>query len=384
MPLNSLTGLIPNMYAGLNVVNREMVGFIPAIAMDSDVSKAAVGQVVRSPVAAVGATEDIVAGQLPANTGNATMTYVDVSITKSRAVPIAWTGEEQLGVGSSGKLDKLLTDQFAEAMRRLTNEVDADLALCAKQNASRAIGTAGTTPFATAGDLSDIALLRQILEDNGSPITDLQFVGNSAAWANLRGKQSVLFKMNEAGTDQMLREGMMGRLEGFATRNSAGILTHTKGTGASYTSSAAGFAVGTTSVPIITGTGTVLAGDVGTFAGDANKYVVKTGVAAPGTITLGKPGLQAALAASATALTIGNSYKGNFGFNRNAIVLAARAPALPAGGDSAVDRRYITDPMSGLTFEVSLYTLYRQIKIEVALAWGCAAANEAQIATLLG
>lgn len=384
MPLNTLTGLIPNMYAGLNVVNREMVGFIPAVAMDADVAKAAVGQTVRSPIAAVGALEDVVAGQLPANTGNATMTYIDVTISKSKAVPIAWTGEEQVSLQATGKLDKLLTDQFAEAMRLITNAMEVDLAIVAKQGASRAVGTAGTAPFGTSGDLSDISLLRQVLEDNGSPVTDLQFVGNSAAWANLRGKQSVLFKMNESGTGDMLREGYMGRLEGFATRNSAGIATHTKGTGASYTSSTAGFAVGAQSVALITGTGTVLPGDVVTWAGDGNKYVVQTGVAAPGTIIIGKPGLQSALAASAIAMTVGNNYKGNFGFHRNAIVLATRAPASPQGGDMAIDRTYITDPMSGLTFEVSLYRLYRQIKIEVAAAWGVAAVNPAQIATLLG
>jgi hypothetical protein len=42
--------------------------------------------------------------------------------------------------------------------------------------------------------------VRQILDDNGSPQTDLHLVMGSAAMANLRGKQSVLFKVNEAGT----------------------------------------------------------------------------------------------------------------------------------------------------------------------------------------
>jgi hypothetical protein len=54
---------------------------------------------------------------------------------------------------------------------------------------------------------------------------------------NLRGKQSVLFKVNEAGTDALLREGVIGRLEGFDVHNSNSVSQVTKGTGASYVTS---------------------------------------------------------------------------------------------------------------------------------------------------
>lgn len=71
-------------------------------------------------------------------------------------------------------------------------------------------------------------------------------------------------------------------------------------------------------------------------------------------------------------------------FSRNAIALATRAPALPAQGDSAQDRFLVTDPASGLTFEVSLYAQYRQIQFEVALAWGCQVVKPEHLALLLG
>lgn len=384
---NTLTNLIPTLYEALNVVSREMVGFIPAVTRDANVTRAAVGQTVRSPIAAVAAAQDITPAVTAPNAGDSTPTFVDVTMTKARAVPIRWNGEEQraMSTGDTAQGRNILRDQFAEGMRKLVNEIEVDLAVAAKTNASRAYGTAGTTPFGTAGDLSDIAQLRKILEDNGAPTSDLQFVGNSATWANLRGKQNVLFKVNEAGTEEMLRNGLIDRLQGFAMRNSAGITLHTKGTGASYTVSAGGpFAVGTTSFPIITGTGTVLAGDVITFAADsANKYVVKTGVAAPGTIVIGKPGNLVSIPNS-NAITIGNNYTGNFGFSRQALLLAQRLPALPDGGDMADDRTTITDPISGLTFEVAVYRQYRQVYYEIAAVWGVAAPNEAHIATLLG
>ncbi|MBA8886155.1 hypothetical protein FHW12_000346 [Dokdonella fugitiva] len=380
---NTLTGIIPTLYEAMNVVSREMVGFIPAVRSDSNAERAAVNQAVRVPLGVAGALEDITPGVNPADSGDTTVGYVDVTITKSKAAPVRWNGEEERGVGATGTYNRVLADQFADAMRKLVNAVEVDLAACAKVGASRAYGTAGTAPFGTAGDLSDFAGVLKILEDNGAPKSDLQLALGSAAMMNLRGKQSVLFKVNEAGSNDMLRNGMTDRVQGFALRNSAGITLHTKGTGASYVTSGS-TAAGVTDIALVTGTGTVLAGDVVTFAADsANKYVVGTGVAAPGTISLNKPGALVTIP-TGNALTIGNSYTPNVGFARSAIILAARAPAVPTGGDSADDATTITDPITGLTFEVRVYRQYRQVKYEVCLAWGCKAIKPEHIALLIG
>lgn len=380
---NTLTGLIPTLYEAMNVVSREMVGFIPAVSRDSNAERAAVGQTVRSPIGEAGALEDVTPGATPASSGDTTVTYADITISKSKAAPIRWTGEEQKAIGTTGVYNRILADQFSDGMRKLVNAIEVDLAAIAKATASRAYGTAGTTPLGTAGDLSDIAQVRKILDDNGAPTSDLQMVFNSAAIANLRGKQNTLFKVNEAGSSDMLRNGMTDRLEGFAVRNSAGLTLHTKGTGASYVTSGS-TAAGVSSIALVTGTGTVLAGDVVTFAADsANKYVVNTGVAAPGTIVLGKPGAMVTIA-TANAMTIGNNYTPNMAFSRNAIALATRAPALPEGGDMADDRMTLVDPITGLQFEVSMYRQYRQIKFEIAMAWGVAGVKPEHCAILLG
>jgi len=207
-------------------------------------------------------------------------------------------------------------------------------------------------------------------------------LGTTAA-ANLRGIQAGLFRANEAGTDSLLRQGTIGMLEGFNVGVSAAVTTHTKGTGASYVTSGS-TAAGVSDIALVTGTGTVLAGDVVTFAADStNKYVVGTGVAAPGTISLNKPGALVTIA-TANALTVGNTYTGNMVFERNAIKLLARSPAMPEGGDDADDVIYITDPVSGLTFQIAMYRLYRRVKYEVGLAWGVKALKTEFIATLLG
>lgn len=381
---NTLTGIIPTLYEAMNIVSREMVGFIPAVRRDSNVERAAVGQTVRSPIGEAGALEDVTPGQNPANSGGTTVTYTDVTISSSKAAPILWSGEEQRGVGTTGTLNNILRDQFADGMRKLVNAIETDIWLAAYKASSRAYGgTPGTAPFGTANDLSDFAGIARILDENGAPVVDRQLVLGHAAMGNLRGKQSVLFKVNEAGSSDMLRDGMTDRVQNFALRHSNAVGVHTKGSGASYATDGA-VATGR-EIVLKTGTGTVLAGDIATVADDpaTAKYVVNGGVTAPGTITIGKPGVRATLADS-KAVTLLASYTPNLAFHRGAIVLATRAPALPQGGDSADDRTTITDPFSGLSFEVSVYRQYRQVKYEIAAAWGVGTPNGAHIATLIG
>ncbi len=382
---NTLTGIIPTMYEALNVVSREMVGFIPAVRRDSNAERAAVDQTVRVPMAEAGDLEDITPGADPANSGGTTLEYVDVKVTKSKAAPVLWNGEEELGVGSNGTFNRILADQFSDAMRKLVNAVEVDLALAAKLGASRAYGTAGTAPFGTAGELDDFAGVAQILDDNGSPLVDRQIALNSSAMANLRGKQSVLFKVNEAGSDDMLRNGITDRIQNFALRYSGGFASHTKGTGASYlTNLSEGYAVGAKTIAADTGTGTILAGDVINFADDSpdHSYVVKTALA-DGSLVLQDPGLMSAIVNN-KAISLAANYTPNVAFSRSAIVLAARAPAIPSGGDSADDSMMLTDPVTGMTFEIRVYRQYRRIKYEVCLAWGVKAIKPEHIALLLG
>lgn len=385
MAANTLTGLIPTIYEALDVVSRELVGMIPAVAMDADASRAGLNQIIRSPVTPVLTSATIVPGPTTPDFGGQAIGTVDIAITKSKAVAFGFQGLEVLQLSNSPTVPPYGTvrrDLISQAIRTLVNEIEVDLAALAR-GSSRAFGTAGTAPFGTAADFTDLAQTLKILQDNGAPSTDLKFVLNTITSANLRGKQSQLFRVNEAGTSDLLRNGSIGRLMGFDIGESAGLASFTKGAGTLYTTTAAGFAIGTTVIPLITGSGTVLAGDVITFAGDLNKYVVTVGVAAPGSITIQGPGLRQAIPAAATALSTGNSYTPNVAFHKGAFQLVARAPALPAEGDVAVERIMIVDPLSGLPFEFSVYPQYRQVRYEVALSWGVATIAGRHAAMLL-
>lgn len=385
---NTLTNLIPDLYEALDVVSREMVGFIPSVSMDTGVDRAAVGQNVRSFVAPASTASDITPGVTPPDDGDQTIGNVILQITKARRVPIRWNGEQTLGVNNNGPgMQAIKIAQMAQAMRTLTNEIEADIAGL-HVAASRAYGTATTAPFAS--DLSDPAQVRKILSDNGAPLNDLQMVINTTAGAKMR-TLAQLTKAGEAGTTSLREQGILLGIHGFNIRESAQVARPAAGAMASATTSAAALTVGQTVLPLATaGTGVVAAGDIITLANDANKYVV-TSVSFAGanpasgdSITIAAPGLRVAQSSAARAITVVAVSSRNMAFARSAIVLATRMPALPDGGDLAVDRTTITDPRSGLSFEVAMYAQYRQMQYEISAAWGVKNIKPEHTAILLG
>ena len=377
---NTLTNLIPEVYSARDVVSRELVGFIPAVTRDPMTERAAVDQTVRSFVAPAVTAGDITPGVTPPDDGDQTIGNVSLTITKARRVPIRWNGEQSLGVNNGGPGQRaILQAQIQQAIRTLTNEMEADLAGLHIAS-SRAYGTAGTTPFGTAGDYTDASNARKILVDNGAPTSDMHLVVNTAAGANLRGKQGGR-GVDAEGDSRLLRQGVLLDVHGFALRESAQVITNTAGTGASYLINGT-LAVGATTITVDTGSGTVLAGDIVTNAGDTNKYVVATALSG-GSFTIGAPGLLKAPADNA-AVTVVAAAARNMAFARSALILATRAPALPEGGDSAVDRTLITDPVSGITFELAMYAQYRQMQYELSAAWGVKCVKPEHTAILLG
>lgn len=76
-----------------------------------------------------------------------------------------------------------------------------------------------------------------------------------------------------------------------------------KGDQVGYTTDAAGYSIGDTEITLISGVGSVFAGDVIDF-GDGHQYVVEKGLIYPGTITLQAPGLVANLSAATHPVTL--------------------------------------------------------------------------------
>jgi len=374
---NTLTNLLPDLYAALDKVSRELVGFIPAVGRNSGAERAAVGEKVRVPVTGEANVGDIAPSMTLPEPTDQVVDNVEIEITKARAAEFGFVGEEQLGLDNGPGFLSVQAGMIAQAMRKLVNEVEQDVANT-YIGASRAYGTAGTIPFQTG--LEDTAQVRKILADNGSPLMDLNLVIDTTAGAQMRTLTN-LTKVNEANDATLLRQGVLLDVHGFAIRESAKVVTAVGGNGANYTTSAA--TEGATQFDLADGSGEIKAGDIITFAGDPNKYVVTAGLTAPGQITIAKPGLLQDVL-QGTAVTVDGTSTRNMAFDREAIQLVTRAPALPKEGDIALDRTVITDPNSGLAFEVSIYGGYRKVRYELALAWGQAVIKPEHVCLLVG
>lgn len=382
MAENTITGLVPEIYEALDIVSRELTGMIPSATMNASANTVQVGQAIRVDVEPAGNVSNITPAMVVPDPTGQTSGFTDIIITKSRAAEFGFNGEDQKGLNTGAGYGTVRANKIAQAIRALTNEVETDL--CGLQSTfSRAHGTAGTTPFGTANDYTDASNVLKILKDNGSPLQDNQLVINTTAGVNLLGKQAAVA---DAGSDSILRQGVLLDINGMPIRESAQVDTSVSGTSANAVTTA-GHAVGITSIVLkAAGTGTIVAGDVITFAGDTNKYVVTTGAAAVSgaTIVIAAPGLRQALPVGDKAITITAASSRNMAFNRSAIVLAARAPARPSEGDMASDVIVITDPRSGLSMEFAMYQGYRKVRYEVALAWGVKNIKPEHTALLLG
>ena len=384
MAENTISSIVPDIYEALDVVSRELTGLIPAVTMNASAERAGINQNIVVDVEPAGNVSNITpAMTVPDPTGQTSGSTV-IQITKSRAAEFGFIGDDQKKLNTGPGYLSVRANKIAQAIRAVANEVESDLAGL-QATFSRAYGTAGTTPFGTANDYTDASNVLKILKDNGSPQSDNQLVINTAAGANFIGKQSAV---NSAGTESILRQGVLLDLAGMPLRESAQIADFTAGTGASATTNAAGYAVGATVLTLASaGTGTLFAGDVVTFAGDSNKYVITSGdadVSGGGTITLAAPGLRVAMSTATKAITVVASSARNMAFNRSALVLAARAPARPEEGDMAEDVIVITDPRSGLSMEFAMYKGYRKVRYEVGLAWGVKNIKPEHTALLLG
>lgn len=384
---NVLTDLAADIYTAANTVGRELVGVIPSATINSNATQvAAQGEVIRAAFTREVAVTTVSPSMTIPEGTDQTVDNKTLTMSTTASVKIPWTGEDIKFVNNGAGFETIYGDQIKEAMRAITNQIEGEVATDVADRASRAVGTAGTTPFGSNFDA--VAEARQILVDNGMPSNDRMatLVMNSAAGTNLRNLAS-LNSVNQSGNEDLLRRGTLLDLQGIMMKESAGLDTHTAGTASSSTTDAAGYAVGATTITLASaGTGTILAGDVVTFDGDTNQYCVTTGdgdVSGGGTIVLGAPGLRAAIS-GATDITVVAASTKNVAFHRSAVEIGVRGLAQPTGGDAAVDRLTVQDPESGLIYNVAAYKGYNKAMFDVSVLYGFRVWKPEFTAVLLG
>ena len=300
---NVLSNLAADIYKAADTVGRELVGFIPSSTINGDATtRAAKGDIIRAAFTRTPSVNSTFAPSMTIPEGtDQTVDNKTMTLDNYVSVQIPWTGEDIKHVNNGSGFETIYGDQIKQAFRAIANNIESNLAIAAYRGASRATGSAGTTPFAS--NFNSVADVRQILVDNGCP-TDNQItlVMNTAAGTKLRNLAQ-LQQVNTSGGSDLLRQGTLLDLQGIMIKESAGVASHTKGTGTGYLLNGA-LAVGASTVNIDTGSGTLLAGDCVTFAGTSDIYVANTALSG-GVFTIGTPGSRA-LEADNDAVTIGN------------------------------------------------------------------------------
>jgi hypothetical protein len=260
--------------------------------------------------------------------------------------------------------------QASEAIAALADDVNAKIfALYAKIYGYA--GTAGTTPFAS--DISAATAVRKVLSQQKAPIGQRSMVLDVDAEANalgLRAFQDASFRGDQAG----ITEGQVGRKLGFDFFSDQAVPTHTAGTASGATTNSAGYALGVKTITLASaGTGTILVGDVITFAGDTQTYTVTAGdtdVSGGGTVSF-EPGLKVAIATSPAAITVKASHVVNLGFHRDCFALAVRT--LDGGAITDSDRQSMmtaVDPVSRLALRLEVRREHKRVRWSYDILYG--------------
>lgn len=371
----TLSAIAPTLFSAAKEVAAEAFGAVRAVNTSFDNKGVALGDFVDVPVQSAGAAKDFTPGIVNTTSQTLTASKISVAITKQRKYDMTLTGEQIRSLENGGTYQDWATQFFKNAARVLRNEMEADCVAAIKVGASRAVGTSGTNPFASNTDL--IADARKVMIDNGAPMSDATLLMGTAA-SNAMQKLGIYNQAYQAGSDAERRAGSFGNQYGFKLSESAAVGIHTKGTGSGYLINGT-LAVGATALTVDTGTGTILAGDVITIAGDTNQYVVVSALSG-GTVTIGAPGLLVAPADDAP-VTVTNNYTSNLFLERSAVVGVVRPPLIPAKSDMM--QQIVTDEM-GMTYLLVDEVQYGQRVWELHAGWGFKSVNGFQSGVLKG
>ena len=369
---NDLTEVIPKLLVqGLRALRENAI--MPLLVnRQYEATAGERGSTIDVPIPSAIAVVTVAPANIAPNPGDTVPTSVPIPLSEWKEAAFQLSDKDQLEA-----IDDIMPMQASEAIKALANNVDQFI-LGLHTSFFGVAGTAGTTPF-TGGTTEDATELRKVLNEQLAPVDDRWVVLDPDAEQkalDIRAFQD----MSWNGSTAAIIEGQLNRKMGFGWFLDQNIPTHTAGNGTLYVTSGTP-AVGDTVIPLITGSGTVLVGDIVTFAGDSQTYTVLVGIAAPGSITI-SPALRVAQSGG-EALSITATHVVNLGFHRDAIAFASR-PLQRYGSEFGVVSQSAIDPISGLALRVEAKLEHKRLRFSYDILYGAAVIRPELGARLLG
>lgn len=369
---NTLTVLVPTLIQSLQRVLRQ-TGFIMNVpTLDASAAVAGLNQTINLPATAAQATYTVSPGATPPALVDTTPTTVTMTLSQYKGSRFHVTGEDWRNLAARGPDFRLR--QVDEAIAALLHEAAAYVWTDLDANAGWALGVDGTDPFASSPDILMDAW--KMLSDAKAPEMDRILALSTYDYASA-GKLDQFQKLNEAPQGTSFANARLGMLANFNVGWDQAIGAHTPGTAAGYlVNLLAGYPVGTTAIEVDTGAGTILPGDVVSFAAQTERYVA---VGLAGTTLTLRTGLRAAIA-DGDAVVVQTAHRSNIFAHRDAAVLAIRPPAEAPDGDAATQVAIIPDPVTGIALRLAQYKGYHASQWEVSIVYG----HKVRRPTLLG
>lgn len=358
---NTLTAVTPKLLAQGLLALREQSIMARLVNRSYDTLAAEKGATVDVPIPSAIAVQNVSPAATPPATADVAPTSVPITLSSWKEAPFYLTDKDVMEA-----MNGTIPMQASEAIKALANQVDSDV-LATYVGVYGYAGVAGTTPFGT--DLSEYIAGRVVMANQVAPMDDRRVVLDPTAEGNallLRAFQDASF----GGGDGVIIRGQIGTKVGADWFMDQNVPTHTAGTGTGIlVNNVAGYPVGTTSIAIDTGTGTLVVGDIVSFAGHSQTYTVTAAVpdVSSGTMVI-SPGLQAAVANN-EAVTKRATHVVNLLFHRDAIALATR-PLMDVGGGLGNLIQSAVDPVSGLALRLEISREHKRTRFSYDILYG--------------
>ena len=332
------------------------------------------GSSVDVPIPSAVTATDVAPGPTPAAGTAISPTKVNIPLDQWKEAKFELDDKERQEI-----MDGYIPRQATEAIKALANAVDQHI-LSKYKGIYGFGGTAGTTPFAS--NLNAFVHARREMHRNLCPPGEKFCVIDEDAEANATLLTEFL-KADERGDQGGIINGVIGHKLGADWHLDQNVTSHTAGTlanGASAkvalvtTALAAGAA--TIAMDHTTLTGTLVEGDVLTFANHSGTYVVTNSprVTASGNEITGvtiSPALREAVPDN-TSVTVQDDHTVNLLFHPDCFALATRPLLDTDAGELGNIVMAEQDPVSGLTLRLEVSRQNKQTQFSFDILYGAA------------
>ena len=329
------------------------------------------GAIINVPVPTGIASAPVVPSNVPPVTGALTPVTVPIALNMWQQAAFKLSDKDLIEIDRN---QSFMPMEAEEAVASLANDVNADI-MSKYKGIYGATGSAGTAPFAST--VEGATLSRKILNlqrcprDSRRMVMDYESEANALALAQFAD-------LEKTGDPAVKIEGEIGRKYGFDMYTDDDVPLHTAGApgaGPIRVDNGAGYPAGTTALHIdglTVTTGTLKEGDIVTFAGDDQTYVVTADKTADGSgdvdLTIA-PGLKIGVA-NDVVITHVLSHVVNLAFHRDAFAVAVRPLENSILDAKLANITSLTDPQTGLSMRLELTREHKQWVWRYDILWG--------------